>query len=160
MPLRTLPVPASPAPPSRPGRDAEPALTRVLVIEDDGDSREGLRNLLQVWGHDVDVAEDGARGIEKAISLRPSVALIDVGLPGMDGYAVASRLRELLGADEIFLIAVTGFAQAEDRQRAAESGFDAHLAKPINYSRLSSLLAEGNFRKSTPPSAIQSRTSG
>jgi CheY-like chemotaxis protein/two-component sensor histidine kinase len=117
---------------------------RVLVIEDDGDSREGLRNLLQVWGHDVDVAEDGIRGIEKAVERRPRVALIDVGLPGMDGYAVASRLRELLGENEIFLIAVTGYTGQEDRERAADSGFDAHLSKPINYSRLSSLLAEGS----------------
>ncbi|HEY6065970.1 MAG TPA: response regulator [Thermoanaerobaculia bacterium] len=140
--------------------DGGQPLTRVLVIEDDGDSREGLRNLLQVWGHEVDVAEDGVRGIEKAMSLRPRVALIDVGLPGMDGYAVASRLRELLGSEEIFLIAVTGFSQAEDLQRAIESGFDAHLSKPINYSRLSSLLAEGNFRKAAEPPPLQSSTSG
>jgi CheY-like chemotaxis protein len=78
----------------------------------------------------------------------------------MDGYAVASRLRELLGQDEIFLIAVTGYSQAEDVQRAVESGFDAHLSKPINYSRLSSLLAEGHFRKAVPPPAVQSSTSG
>ena len=117
---------------------------RVLVIEDDGDSREGLRNLLQVWGHDVDVAEDGVQGIEKAVEQRPRVALIDIGLPGMDGYAVASRLREILGENEIFLIAVTGYSSEEDRERAADSGFDAHLSKPINYSRLSSLLAEAS----------------
>ena len=134
-------------------------MTRVLVIEDDGDSREGLRNLLQVWGHEVDVAEDGARGIAKAVERRPRVALIDVGLPGMDGYAVAARLRELIGHDEIFLIAVTGYAGDEDRRRAADSGFDAHLSKPINFSRLSSLLAEGNFGRNrvTP---VQPSTSG
>ena len=143
------------------GADGQPTLTRILVIEDDSDSREGLRNLLQVWGHDVDVAEDGTRGIEKAVERRPRVALIDVGLPGMDGYAVATRLRELLGQDEIFLIAVTGFSQTEDLHRAIESGFDAHLTKPINYSRLSSLLAEGNFRKTAPVSpGVQSSTSG
>jgi CheY-like chemotaxis protein len=79
----------------------------------------------------------------------------------MDGYAVATRLRELLGQDEIFLIAVTGFSQTEDLRRAIESGFDAHLTKPINYSWLSSLLAEGNFRKTAPvPPAVQSSTSG
>ena len=158
---RAAAAPASRSPVSDPGREGgEPARTRVLVIEDDGDSREGLRNLLEVWGHDVDVAEDGLRGIEKAVALRPRVALIDVGLPGMDGYAVASRLRELLGHDEIFLIAITGYSQAEDLQRAAESGFDAHLTKPINFSRLSSLLAEGNFRKAAPPSSVQSSTRG
>jgi CheY-like chemotaxis protein len=83
-------------------------------------------------------------GAEKAVERRPRVALIDVGLPGMDGYAVALRLRELLGENEIFLIAVTGYTGQEDRQRAADSGFDAHLSKPINYSRLSSLVAEGS----------------
>jgi CheY-like chemotaxis protein len=115
-------------------------------VEDDGDSREGLRHLLEVWGHDVIVAEDGSAGIEKAMERRPDIALIDVGLPGMDGYAVAGRLRELLGNDQIFLIALTGYAEPEDRLRALESGFHAHLAKPINYSLLSSLLTEGHQR--------------
>jgi CheY-like chemotaxis protein len=156
-PVAVAPVTAAPDA----GADGQPTMTRVLVIEDDCDSREGLRNLLQVWGHDVDVAEDGTRGIEKAVERRPRVALIDVGLPGIDGYAVATRLRELLGQDEIFLIAVTGFSQTEDLHRAIESGFDAHLTKPINYSRLSSLLADGNFRKTAPVSpAVQSSTSG
>ncbi|HEU5249428.1 MAG TPA: response regulator [Thermoanaerobaculia bacterium] len=150
-----------PAPSSSPSLEGTSGLTRVLVIEDDGDSREGLRNLLQVWGHDVDVAEDGARGIEKAVERRPNVALIDIGLPGMDGYAVASRLRELLGREEIFLIAVTGYSQAEDRRRATESGFDAYLSKPINYSRLSSLLARENLRKVTAAErSVQPNTSG
>jgi CheY-like chemotaxis protein len=135
------------------GGNGSSPTTRVLVIEDDGDSREGPRNLLQVWGHDVDVAENGARGIEKAVAHPPRVALIDVGLPGMDGYAVAARLRELLGEAGVFLIAVTGYAAEEDRRRALESGFDAHLSKPINYSRLSSLLTEGHARN---PAAAQS----
>jgi len=120
---------------------------RVLVVEDDGDSREGLRHLLEIWGHDVEVADNGTTGIEKAIERRPDVALIDVGLPGMDGYAVASRLRQALGVDGIFLIALTGYAQPEDRRRAFDSGFDAHLAKPINYSSLSSLLSQGHVRR-------------
>jgi CheY-like chemotaxis protein len=123
----------------------------VLVVEDDGDSREGLRNLLEVWGHDVIVAENGTSGIEKAMERRPDIALIDVGLPGMDGYAVALRLRELLGNEEIFLIALTGYAEPEDRLRALESGFHAYLAKPINYSRLSSLLTEGVRRSASDP---------
>jgi CheY-like chemotaxis protein len=134
-------------------------LSRVLVVEDDGDSREGLRNLLEVWGHDVLVAENGVAGIEMAMAGRPDIALIDVGMPGMDGYAVAVRLRELLGNDEIFLIALTGYAEPEDRLRAEESGFHAHLAKPINYSRLSSLLAEGN-RREAQGSDPQPKTAG
>jgi len=135
---------------SREGREtaSPPApASRVLVVEDDGDSREGLRHLLEIWGHEVEVAEDGNAGVEKAIERRPDIALIDVGLPGMDGYAVASRLREALGDDGIFLIALTGYAGLEDRRRAFDSGFHAHLAKPINYSRLSTLLSEGQGRR-------------
>ena len=158
----SAPAPDSPeaaaAGPAVPG-NGNGAASRVLVVEDDGDSREGLRNLLEVWGHDVIVAENGISGIEKAIEGRPHIALIDVGLPGMDGYAVALRLRELLGNDEIFLIALTGYAEPEDRLRALESGFHAHLPKPINYSRLSSLLAEGN-RRGAPQPDSQPKTAG
>jgi len=134
--------------------------SRVLVVEDDGDSREGLRHLLEVWGHDVIVAEDGSAGIEKAMERRPDIALIDVGLPGMDGYAVAGRLRELLGNDQIFLIALTGYAEPEDRLRALESGFHAHLTKPINYSLLSSLLTEGHRRAPDSDAGSQPNTAG
>jgi CheY-like chemotaxis protein len=124
--------------------------TRVLIVEDDGDAREGLRSLLEMWGHEVDVAEDGLRGIEKAVANLPDVALIDVGLPGIDGYQVAVRLAEVLGDHSIFLVALTGYASAEDRSRAFESGFHAHLAKPINYAKLSSLLSDEGNRRSAP----------
>jgi CheY-like chemotaxis protein len=114
--------------------------SRVLIVEDDEDSREGLRELLQIWGHSVDVAQDGTEGIEKAVELRPGVALIDIGLPGLDGYQVAHRIREAFGQRPIFLVALTGYVDSQDRQRASESGFDAHLPKPINADKLSSLL--------------------
>ena len=123
--------------------------SRILVIEDDRDSREGLRNLLEIWGHDVDVAETGPKGIEKAISNRPGIALIDIGLPEVDGYEVARRIRETLGRHGIFLVALTGYADGAERARALECGFDAHVAKPITASALSSLLgsaAELNAR--------------
>jgi CheY-like chemotaxis protein len=116
---------------------------RILVIEDDTDSREGLRALLEMWGHEVEVAADGTQGIEKAISGRPGIALIDIGLPELDGYAVAHRIREALGSSAL-LVALTGYADSQERQRALRSGFDAHLAKPINYSALSSLLEKVN----------------
>jgi CheY-like chemotaxis protein len=117
-------------------------LSRVLIVEDDKDSREGLRELLQVWGHCVEVAEDGAQGIEKAIENPPGIALIDIGLPGLDGYQVAHRIREAFGERPIILIALTGYAESEDRLRARESGFDAHLPKPINSEKLNSLLTK------------------
>jgi signal transduction histidine kinase/DNA-binding response OmpR family regulator len=122
--------------------------SRVLIVEDDRDSREGLRELLEVWGHHVEVAEDGAAGIEKAIAISPRVALIDIGLPGLDGYAVAQRIREAFGERPIILIALTGYVGSEENRRARESGFDAHLAKPINTEKLSSLLSEAG----SPPS--------
>jgi CheY-like chemotaxis protein len=117
---------------------------RILVIEDDTDSREGLRALLEMWGHEVEVAADGNQGVEKAISIRPGVALIDIGLPEVDGYTVAKRIRQALGENGIRLVALTGYADPQERHRAMRSGFDAHLAKPINYSALSSLLEKVN----------------
>ncbi|HEY6146864.1 MAG TPA: response regulator, partial [Thermoanaerobaculia bacterium] len=129
---------------TRPGNGDAPsgrALVHVLVVEDDLDSREGLKNLLELWGHSVEVAEDGAQAVERALRVRPAVALIDIGLPEIDGYEVANRIRQALGGDTIFLVALTGHAGAEARERALASGFDAHVSKPIDFSRLSTLLA-------------------
>jgi CheY-like chemotaxis protein len=129
-------------------------LARVLIVEDDKDSREGLRELLQVWGHFVEVAEDGAQGIEKAIENPPGIALIDIGLPGLDGYQVAHRIREAFGERPIVLVALTGYTDMDDRRRARESGFDAHLPKPINAEKLNSLLSGVRAESpATPPSA-------
>jgi CheY-like chemotaxis protein len=113
---------------------------RVLVIEDDVDVREGLRHLLEIWGHHVEVADTGARGVEKAIENPPQIALIDIGLPEIDGYEVARRIRRAHGRDVIFLVAVSGYTGDAEHQRALESGFDAELPKPINIAVLQSLL--------------------
>ena len=126
---------------SRDETASDASLPRILVVEDDRDSREGLRSLLEVWGHAVEVAGSGVEGIEMALQQRPEIALIDIGLPGLDGYEVAGRIREALGRAEIFLVALTGYAGEEDRERALASGFDAHLSKPVNASKLSSLLS-------------------
>ena len=127
------------ASPNAPSENGEPQPARVLIVEDDRDSREGLRELLQVWGHFVEVAQDGTEGIEKALETRPGVALIDIGLPGLDGYEVAHRIREAFGQRPIFLVALTGYVDSEAGRRAAESGFDAHLPKPINIEKLKPL---------------------
>ncbi|MDQ2970026.1 MAG: response regulator [Acidobacteriota bacterium] len=124
-----------------PNGNGNEQLVRILVVEDDPDSRDGLKNLLEIWGHAVDVARTGREGIEQAIRHRPGVALIDIGLPELDGYQVAQRIREALGSEKIFLVAITGYADARARQQALESGFDAHVAKPIDFSKLSSLIA-------------------
>ncbi|HEY2931425.1 MAG TPA: response regulator [Acidobacteriota bacterium] len=114
---------------------------RVLIIEDNHDSRETLRQLLELWGHQVEVAEDGARGLEKLLESRPEVALVDIGIPGLDGYQVAQLVRSKLGRGN-FLIALTGYGQPSDRQRALEAGFDAYLVKPVDVRKLSLLLNE------------------
>lgn len=120
--------------------------SRILIVEDDADSREGLRELLEAWGYTVDVAESGPQGIERAIGNRPAIVLIDIGLPSLDGYGVAQRLRTHLGKDDIFLVALTGRVGPDDYRQAVASGFDAYLSKPINYQKLGALLAEHGSR--------------
>jgi CheY-like chemotaxis protein len=112
---------------------------RILVIEDQADARRALQRLLQIWGHDVEVAEDGVRGVDAATNRPPEIALIDVGLPGLDGYEVARRLRAAIGRS-IRLVALTGYGQPEDRERAFDAGFDLHLVKPVDRDQLSDAL--------------------
>jgi CheY-like chemotaxis protein len=114
----------------------------VLVIEDDADLREGLRALIQEWGHAVEVADTGAEGVERAVARRPRVALVDIGLPEVSGFDVARRIRSLLDRKEITLVALTGRAEPEDLEQALACGFDAHISKPIPYERLRILLSE------------------
>lgn len=117
---------------------------RVLVVDDNDDIRETLKDLLELCGHEVDVAADGASGVERTLALRPDVALIDIGLPGLDGYQVARKLRAELGPEDKRpkLIALTGYGQPGDKQRALDAGFDAHLVKPVDYDDLAHLLSE------------------
>ena len=110
--------------------DLSTAPSRILIIEDDRDNRDMLRTSLEVAGHQVDVVEDGVGGVERARAMRPDIVLIDIGLPGLDGYEVARRIRRDLGG-EIRLIALTGYGQPENRRRGAEAGFDAYLVKPV-----------------------------
>jgi signal transduction histidine kinase/CheY-like chemotaxis protein len=113
--------------------------SRILVIEDDRDNRDMLRASLEVAGHQVEVAEDGVGGVERARAMRPDIALIDIGLPGLDGYEVARQIRRDLGG-VIRLIALTGYGQPEDRRRGAEAGFDAYLVKPVFADQLARVL--------------------
>jgi CheY-like chemotaxis protein/anti-sigma regulatory factor (Ser/Thr protein kinase) len=116
----------------------------VLVIEDNADAREMLRIALELDGHRVDTAADGLTGVESALRTPPDLVLVDLGLPGLDGYAVARRLRAALG-DRLTLVALTGYGQTEDRRRTSEAGFDAHLVKPVDPDVLSRAMA-ANFR--------------
>jgi CheY-like chemotaxis protein len=111
----------------------------VLVVDDNVDSAETLAEMLKLWGHEVRTAHDGQDALEAARAHRPDAVLLDVGLPIMDGYETARRLREEgLGA---LLVAVTGFGAAEDRRRAKEAGFDTHLTKPVSPETLRRVLA-------------------
>ncbi len=136
-----LPALAGPPPGPAPAGAASPPQRRhVLIIEDNGDARESLAMLLRILGHRVDVAEDGPDGADAALALRPQVALIDIGLPTLDGYAVAGRVRAALGQG-VLLVALTGYGQPEDRERALAAGFDAHIAKPVEMEELQRILA-------------------
>jgi signal transduction histidine kinase/ActR/RegA family two-component response regulator len=104
---------------------------RILVLEDDPDAREALRAVLEAAGHRVAVAADGVTAIEVATFFRPECALLDIGLPGMDGYEVARRLRRLPDGKSTWLVALTGYSQPEDIHRAREAGFNSHLVKPV-----------------------------
>ncbi|HEY8252104.1 MAG TPA: ATP-binding protein, partial [Burkholderiales bacterium] len=114
---------------------------RVLIVEDNDDTRQMLHETLAFSGHEVREARDGASGLALAAEARPDVALIDIGLPDLDGYEVARRLRAAPGGRRIGLIAITGYGQSEDQRRAYEAGFDAHLTKPVAPERLKQVMA-------------------
>jgi signal transduction histidine kinase len=134
-----------PAATARGAAESAPSPTRavnsrhILIVEDNADARSTLRALLALLGHRVEEAATGHDGITRALSSRPQVALIDIGLPGMDGCSVARQLRAHLGP-AVLLVALTGHALQEDRQRTREAGFDAHLVKPVELSELSRVL--------------------
>lgn len=114
---------------------------RILVVEDNRDSADSLRMVLELYGHEVTVAYTGPDGVEAAREARPDVILCDIGLPGMDGFAVASVLRQDAQTAKARLIAVTGYGQEEDRRRGLNAGFDAHLVKPVDPEKLLGELA-------------------
>jgi two-component system CheB/CheR fusion protein len=119
---------------------------RVLVIEDDEDTRDLVRLMLERDGHHVDTAASGAQGVDLALLTSPDVVLVDIGLPSVDGYAVAQRIRAGLGGS-VLLVAVTGYGREDDRRRAAGAGFDMHLVKPVDYESLVRLVSDHDSRR-------------
>lgn len=111
-----------------------------LVVDDNEDIRTSTLELLRIVGCVVATAEDGPGGIDAVARFAPDVALIDIGMPGMSGYEVARRVRALPGTESLTLIAVTGFGQEDDRAKAREAGFSAHLVKPIGPGQLASAV--------------------
>ena len=128
---RPAPQPNAAAGRAVPSRD-------VLIVEDNADARETLRRLLELQGHRVRVAAEGAAALEAVRDWTPDVALVDIGLPGIDGYEVARRMRA--SGKPIRLVAITGYGLPEDRRRTAEAGFDVHLVKPVDHEQLAEAL--------------------
>jgi signal transduction histidine kinase/ActR/RegA family two-component response regulator len=138
-----------PLPPPDAAEPPEPQLAapeaqgpaRILLVEDNVDSADALAELLRLWGNEVEVVHDGATAVERACETRPDVVLLDIGLPGMDGYQVAGRLRSHHHLRDALLVALTGYGQETDRRRSAAAGFDHHLVKPVDLGELQRLLA-------------------
>ena len=114
----------------------------ILLVEDNSDARETLRLLLELEGYRVAAAETGEQGVELARENSFTVALIDIGLPDVDGYFVAQRIRSSPSGAGLVLIALTGYSEPEDVRRAREAGFDAHLVKPVDPDTLTKTLAD------------------
>ena len=110
---------------------------KVLIVEDNPDGRESLRMLVELWGCQTDVAQDGREGLRKALAWKPDVAILDVGLPYMDGYLLAKAVRKSFGSN-ILLIALTAYSE---REKALAAGFDEHISKPADLDRLMRLVA-------------------
>jgi CheY-like chemotaxis protein len=124
-----------PSPPDR-------RVRRVLVADDNRDAGETLAMLLRLEGHEVHVAIDGLQAVELFVRTKPDVAILDIGMPGLSGHDVARQIRKLGGDPPVKLIAVTGWGQQADRDRAAASGFDHHFTKPVEPTLLCKLLEE------------------
>jgi CheY-like chemotaxis protein len=115
---------------------------RVLVVDDNVDAANSLAMFLRLCGHDVEVAGDGIEAVEAAERFRPEVIFLDIGMPRLDGYGACRRIRAEPWGKETVIVALTGWAQEEDRRKTREAGFDAHLVKPVGGVRLQELLAE------------------
>jgi CheY-like chemotaxis protein len=118
----------------------QPRRRRLMVIDDNKDAAESMSMLLELWGHEVVCAYDGRTALEAAVKYHPDAVFLDIGLPGMDGYEIAERLRELPESARAVLIAITGYGQDEDRRRSHDAGIDHHLVKPVAPETLHNLL--------------------
>jgi signal transduction histidine kinase len=141
LPLLSGPPPALPREPSV----VQPVSTvprRILVVDDNRDSADSLAMLLKLKGHEVHTAHDGLEAVEAAVTFQPDVILLDIGMPRLNGYEAARRIREQPRQKRLTLVALTGWGQEEDRRLSEEAGFDSHLVKPVDLAALTKLLAE------------------
>jgi CheY-like chemotaxis protein len=140
----TLPITAPPLAERLEVRDVRVPVSgvRVVVADDNRDAADSLAALLSALGNEVTVAYDGVEAVEAARAFRPQVIMLDIGMPRLDGYRAAREIRKHPGAQGIKLVALTGWGQDDDRRRAREAGFDAHLVKPAELDELCRVLAD------------------
>ncbi len=147
--LPAIPAPADDSPQSRDEMSDAGQCYRILLVDDNRDAIESLAELLRMNGNEVELAFDGKAAIEKASEWRPEIVLLDIGMPIIDGYKAAAAIRRDSEGSDLLLIAMTGWGQAQDKQRAMEAGFDAHVVKPVSIDSLLKLFA--SFKISRPP---------
>ena len=133
-------VALSVAPPAAPQK-ASSAGRRILIVDDNAEAVKTTQMLLELWGHEIQTALDGPSGIKAAQIFKPEVIILDIGLPGMNGYEVAKCLRQLPGTEKVLLIALSGYGQEEDLRKSKEAGFDHHLVKPADMDQLQALIS-------------------
>ena len=121
--------------------DSKAPPRRVLIVDDNEDAANSLAMILELGGHETASVYTAVDALQRAAAFRPDVVLLDIGLPGMDGYEVAQKMRELPGLRDIRLVAVTGYGRSDDRRRARDAGFDDHLTKPVEFALLERALA-------------------
>jgi signal transduction histidine kinase len=125
---------------------AEATPLKILVVDDNLDSASSMKRLLSAWGHDASTAGDGPSAIEEALRIHPDLILLDIGLPGLDGFEVCRRLRQS-SLGQVVIAAMTGYGQDEDRKLSLQAGFDCHLVKPVNLADLQGLISRSNRRR-------------
>jgi CheY-like chemotaxis protein len=130
---------------------------RIALVEDDDDVRETMLLLLEQWGHFVEVAADGQTGVQLVLDMKPQVALLDIGMPVLDGLGAAAEICKRMGESRPKLIALSGYGQKKDREQSKKAGFDLHLVKPAEPAALRQALAElSQGTKWRPPAGKRS----
>jgi two-component system CheB/CheR fusion protein len=142
LPRRDMAVVPSAVPPTARIAPEQRSPVRVLVADDNEDAAEALAMLLRLSGYDVSVAHDGEQATRMAISQQPDIALLDIGMPKLTGYQVASYIRAQQWNKRPLLIAITGWGQPEDRRNSANAGFDKHFTKPVDFETLAQAIAD------------------
>ncbi|HEY2292718.1 MAG TPA: ATP-binding protein [Thermoanaerobaculia bacterium] len=146
LPLATVPA-ASLSASRRPAASRPAGSRRVLVVDDNQDAAESLETLLGLWGHQARSAQDGQAALLQVAAFEPEIVLLDIGLPGMDGYEVARQIRALPAGRNALIVAVTGYGRSSDRLQSQEAGFDHHLVKPVQPEVLQELIASARLER-------------